>query len=222
LHSAKIIVTLRFHKGINMSFQEIVEYIAKEWGTIVAAPVTVATFVIIASGLAYKAATWKFSGVIETLRQQLAHKDQLIEGLKERVEMMPAPGSPLSRLSHSELKTNALKFVHSLREWLEHGSGKERLRQEAYRRERQKAVTTEDKQRLWDSDVEASNQSDNAQITEYNIKFKGQAILLRDELMSRTPRSQNACNLAMYDHVVNTLMIQKLATDLEGLALLLK
>ena len=86
---------------------------------------------VIAFGLAYAAANWRYSGIIEQLRERLDSmkerleaKDGQLDEYRERLHLVPAAGSEFSRLTHSELKERALTVVRDLRQWLTADSNK--------------------------------------------------------------------------------------------------
>ncbi len=60
-------------------------------------------------------------------------------------------------------------------------------------------------------------------IAEYDSKFKVDAKLLREEILSRFPPEQRNVNTPPgYDHSVNAFMVSSVADDLEQLATQLK
>jgi hypothetical protein len=75
--------------------------------------------------LALAAAKWRYSAIVEQLRERLESmkdrleaKDGQLDEYRERLHLVPARGSEFSRLTQSELKEKALIFVRDLRRWL--------------------------------------------------------------------------------------------------------
>lgn len=221
--------------------QAFVTRLVAEWNNITGSMTIFILALIVATYSAYRVGVWKNTSVIEalreqlilskqhaeglidTLKQQLAHKDQQIEGLTERVQMIPAPGSHLTKLSHAELKASGLNFVRLIREWLAKGAADEMVRHHQDFTQRQRTKNEEERKRDWDANTEASIRFMERQRQEFDTKFKANAILLRDELMSRTPRRQmSRRDEMMYENPVNSGTMTSIADDLEGLALLIK
>lgn len=60
---------------------EIVQYFAKEWAVIAAAPVTFIIAALLLMGLAYTAASWRFGGIIQSQRAQIELLDRKLSSV---------------------------------------------------------------------------------------------------------------------------------------------
>ncbi len=88
----------------------------------------------------------------------------------------------------------------------------------AQQAQRKKAESEEEKQRIWDSH---SNQliSESYEICgEYDRRFKVDALLLRDELLSRLPKEAKKRAYSLYEHPINPICRGMVADDLERMA----
>lgn len=203
--------------------KELFDYLEREWEFVSSAPFAFLISSALVASLAYAASRWKHSGIIELLRERLAAKDQQLDDYRERLHLAPASGSSFSKQSHTELQTEALKFVASLRDWLSlrHGQDAERQHQQWVAMTR--AADEAEKKRLWDAHTADLIKSSAMLNSEYDAKFKVKAIVLRDELLSRVKHPEPTGHAhQMYDHPTNPIGMGMVADDLERLARLLR
>jgi hypothetical protein len=120
---------------------------------------------------------------------------------------------------NSDLRTEVMKFVADLREWL-----MDRQTRYADRIERQNSAVFQstDKtqmQRIFDEFVQDDVASATAMNDEYDAKFKGRAIVFRDELLTRVkhPEAQSRFH-RMYERPMTAAGMLTVADDLERLA----
>ncbi|OIR10465.1 hypothetical protein GALL_77770 [mine drainage metagenome] len=199
--------------------KDLIEYIQREWTTIAAAPFTFVVVIVLVGGVAYAASKWRHGGIIELLRERLAAKDQQLDEYRERLHFVPAGGSEFAKLSHSELQTQALKFVGSLREWLAARHSQDSQRQHQQWLAMTRAADEGQKKDLWDSHTADLIQSSTALNSEYDAKFKVRAIVLRDEMLARVKHPNPKSHaLHMYEHPTNPIGMGMVADDLELLA----
>ncbi|MEO8223846.1 MAG: hypothetical protein ABI661_03500 [Gammaproteobacteria bacterium] len=203
--------------------KELAEFIQREWTTIVAAPFTFVLAAILVAGIAYAASRWRHSGIIEILRERLAAKDQQVSEYRERLHLVPADGGALSKQSHGELQTEALKFVATLREWLAARRAQDSERQHQQWITMTRATDEEQKKTLWDAHTSDLIRTGTSLNSEYDVKFKVKAIVLRDELLSRVKHPDPQARAShMYDHPTNPIGMGMVADELERLARLLR
>jgi hypothetical protein len=202
--------------------KELIEYIEREWGTVSAAPFTVLILVVLVSVVAYAASRWRHSGIIETLRERLAAKDQQLDEYRERLHLVPAHGSEFAKLSHAELKEQTLKFVSSLRDWLGARQAQDSQTQHQQWVAMTSASDEAQRKKLWDAHTGDLIHSSMLLNNEYDSKFKVRAIVLRDELLTRVQRPEPQTHAHnMYEHPTNPIGMGMVADDLERLARLL-
>src|SRR6266542_373589 len=200
-----------------------------ERSTLVTAPWAFLILMAVAFALAFAAAKWRYSAIVEQLRERLESikdrleaKDDQLDEYRERLHLVPARGSEFSRLTQSELKEKALIFVRDLRSWL--AAGRE---QENHHLTQEWALMTqakneEERQRLWDQCTSASLQRWLKRKSQYDEKFKVDSILLRDELLARLPEgSRQEPSYRMYEYPTNFLSMGMVADDVQRLAKLL-
>jgi hypothetical protein len=201
----------------------LIEYGSQEWATVSSAPFTFLIASALVATIAYSASRWKHGAIIELLRERLAAKDQQLDEYRERLHLVPAHGSEFSRLTHTELKTETLKFVIGLREWLAARTAQESQRQ----RQRWVAMThaTDEKQKeqLWDAQTDDIISSSRSLSNEYDAKFKVKTLVLRDELLTRVQHPDPNSHIHhSYDHPMGSMFMGMVADDLERLARLLR
>ena len=203
--------------------KELIEYLQKEWGTVSSAPVTFFIACTLVASLAYAASRWKHGAIIELLRERIAAKDEQLDGYREKLHLIPAHGSEFSRLSHSELQKEALKFISSVREWLGTRRSQDSERQHKQWLAMTNATDEAQKKHLWDAQTADSMRSSTTISNEYDAKFKVKAMVLRDELLTRVqhPEPSNHSH-HMCEHPTNPIGMGMVADDLERLARLLK
>ena len=160
------------------AIKEFIEYIQKEWATVSAAPFTFLVASALVAGLAYAASRWKHGAIIDLLRERLTAKDQQLDEYRERLHLVPAHGSEFSRLSHSELQTEALRFVASLREWLAVRQAQDSQRQGQQWLAMTNATDEAQRKQLWDAHTTDLISTSTARNNEYDAKFKVKASVL--------------------------------------------
>ncbi|WP_062117220.1 hypothetical protein [Collimonas pratensis] len=203
--------------------KELIDYLQKEWGTLSGAPATFLIGWVLVASLAYTASRWKHGATIDTLRERLAKAEGERDAYKERLDLVPAYGSLYSRLSHVELQKETLKFASGLRVWLDVHQSKSFERQRQQRFAMMNATDEVQRHQLWEAETEDSMRSSMVFSNEYDVKFKGKSLALRDELMTRVshpdPSNHARC---IYGHPTNLIGMGMVADDLERMARLLK
>jgi hypothetical protein len=202
--------------------KEFILYLQTEWGTVSSAPITILVVCTLVAGLAYGASSWKHSAIIDLFRERIVAKDEQLDGYREKLDLIPAHGSVFSRLSHSELQKEALKFVSSLREWSAARTSQDSERQHKQWLAMKNATDEVQRKQLWDAKSADSIRSSTTFNNEYEAKFKVKGIVLRDELLTRVQRPEpgNAAHY-MYERA-HSMCVGIIADDLERMARLLK
>lgn len=203
-----------------MDFEKIMTMLQKEWSTISQAPLTFLLLTSAAFSLAYYFSKWRYAGVTESLREQIATLNQRLiskteqsEGYKERALKFDELSSKVVEYSAEELRNKTLGFVARLRAFIERR--KNRLYEDA---RRSPAATEEERDREWARSAAALIQESNDTTAEWDREFKVDAMLLRDELRSRLGVTDGASNNRVYEYPTNFFGYDEVACDLESLA----
>lgn len=205
-------------------------YVAKEWEIISQAPFAFLILAAIMFGLAYLAAKWRFSAIIdqvrasnETLKERLHLKSEQAESYKERALKYDEKVLEVVDSSEITLKEKALDFVKSLQEFIERYKREDQAVQDNEWTEMAQANTEEVKSKLWHKFTSASSRLSNERNSEYERRFKVDAILLRDELRSRLKGYEPSERFrdSAYEHPTNYFGFNDVANDIESMAKLL-
>ncbi len=212
-----------------MNAQEIVEYVLKEWSVISKAPGTLITLFVISLVLAYAAARWRYTAMIDNLRENLALetkrieiKNEQIDDYRVRLGLETGPGSKYSRMSRQELQKSTFEFVSEVRKWL---SEKQRQDMEAHdlHFEQVRRLPQAEAQKLWEENNKRTSAALRQAMQEYASKFQGTAVVLREELQSRLgitkindPTSPG--DQFLFKNPVNPIGITMVASQLQELA----
>jgi hypothetical protein len=209
--------------------EKLLEQLAKEWSVLSQAPFSFALLAASMFALAYLAARWKYSSVIEqvraaneTLKERLHLKTEQAEQYKDRAIKYDQKVWEVVESDTSSLSKKALSLVGQIREFIERYQRQERTIQESEFSEMSRAESEDEKRRLWDRFSAASMRTHAEQAAEYERRFKVDALILRDELRSRLSDykpEQHADH--MYEHPTNNFGYMEVASDLEKMAKLL-
>lgn len=205
---------------------ELISHLQKEWSILSSAPFTFVITLILGGLVAFLAMNWAYEARFKLLQDRLLAKqdsllakdDQLAE-YRERLHLTPASRGGFSRLTHAELKQKALGLVQQIRTFLVKHETENRKVSDSKWQQMVMAKTEEEKQRLWNEHTNISTQFYLRLNSEYNQQYKVDAILLRDEILSRlTKDSKNERSFHMYEHPTNPIGMGMVADDLERLA----
>ena len=205
-------------------------YIAKEAEVISQAPFTFIALLIIAFLLAYAAAKWRYSSVVdqvnatcEALRERLNLKTEQTESYKERALKYDEKALEVVDSTEGALKEKSLNFVKDLRDFTERYKREDEALLSNEWREMAQMPSGEDKDALWHSFTSKSSKLSNSRNSEYDRQFKVDAILLRDELRSRLPQyiPKDRHQDSVYEHPTNYFGFNDVADDIEKMAKLL-
>jgi hypothetical protein len=201
-----------------------------EWTALTAAPWSFALTLAAAFGAAFAVCRWAYhslhettKGRIDALNERLALKDQQLDDYRERLGLAPSSGSKFSKLSHRELQEHTLRFVEKLRLWFSASEAETRRNAEQQWNALTRAQDENQRRQLWEAHTSTHTSGLYKLMSEFDLKFKVDAILLRDELASRLPAPAHDPRLDhRYEHPTNTFGIQAIADDLERKAKLLR
>jgi hypothetical protein len=205
------------------------EYIAKEWGVVSQAPFAFLILAAIMFGLAYLAAKWRFTAIIdqtnaakETLKERLHLKTEQAESYKDRALKYDEKAHQVVDSDEVGLKDKTLEVVKNLRDFIE------RYKREDDRNMMESrsstANQTEDQRKVsWDMQTNNMMRLSSERNAEYDRRFKVDAIMLRDELRSRLPdyEPQESHIDIMYERPTNYFGFNDVANDLERTAKML-
>lgn len=205
-------------------------YIAKEAEVISQAPVTFITLLVIAFLLAYAAAKWRYSSIVdqvnatcEALRERLNLKTEQTESYKERALKYDEKALEVVDSTEIALKEKSLTFVKDLRDFIERYKREDEALHSNEWKEMSQISSGEGKDNLWHNFVNKSSRLSNSRNSEYDRRFKVDAILLRDELLSRLPQytSKDGHRDSVYEHPTNYFGFNDIADEIEKMAKLL-
>lgn len=212
-----------------MDYQRLSQLIANHPIALLASAVATTAVVLVATGLPlHNLVVEQKSATIETVQQQLKllevrlqAKDEQIARYVSKLQEREAKVTSRSLLTNAQLKIETLEAVRSIRTLLSEYNSKSRATlfsifngtsdQSEEERHRQRNEDSKESFRLMDQLK-----------SKYTITHKINAILLRDELLSRLPEgiASNARS-SSYEYATNTHSIIDVADDLERLAKLL-
>ncbi|EIS3746181.1 hypothetical protein LO909_003982 [Aeromonas hydrophila] len=208
--------------------EKLIEYISKEWSVVSQAPFAFLILAAIIFGLAYLAAQWRFTAVIdqvkasnETLKERLHLKSEQAESYKDRALKYDDKVQQVVDSDEVALKDKTLEVVKNLREFIE------RYKREDDRNmvERCSSSSRSEDQRQADWEVQTNNMMrlSSERNAEYDRRFRVDVMMLRDELRSRLPdyKPQENHHDMMYEHPTNYFGFNDVASDLERMAKML-
>lgn len=206
------------------------EYIAKEWEVLSDAPFAFLVLAAIMFGLAYLAAKWRFSTIIEqvratneTLTERLRLRSEQAESYKERALKYDDKIQQVVGSDAVALRERTLDLVKNLRDFIERYKREDDRVNERERSVMRSAASEEERKAAWDKYTSETMRLSNERNAEYDRRFRVDAIMLRDELRSRLPDYTPAepHHDMMYEHPTNYFGFNDVASDLERMAKML-
>jgi hypothetical protein len=141
----------------------------------------------------------------------------LDEARQEEIE--GATFTSAHRATNEHIRTRALNLVSEMRDFLQQRRAEDDTRMLTQQTEMRNASSEEERSAIWDRYTQPMIQASTAFMFEYSRRFKVQAIVLRDELLSRVLRpSPKHQRTSLYEHPTNPLGVEEVADDLEWLA----
>lgn len=217
--------------------REFLEYLQQEWATLAGAPFAFLIALALSSAaIIFGARRW-FEKVIAELREQVATlkeriegKDEILDQYRERLRIIEDgksnSGTAYSRLSDDELKRRTLLLVGQLRDFISRRERESREFSDSLWRRRDEAETEERRRELWHRETSEYSQQHFKTSAEYDQHFRVEAILLRDELLSRLPdeavANRRPHTSSTYEHPTNFFGYREVADDLERLGRILE
>jgi hypothetical protein len=214
---------------------ELLRHIKEEWSQLVKAPGAFAILVILAFIAAFAVIEWAHSAKISGLEQQVSTVNSLNDLLKERIAgkddqltdyraknlelqgKLPSISAPQSKMKDSshpyreQLRQSATRYSNaSNRELAQAAILLANNIRDAAQAERNRPIETKPPYR-------------NDGVFEYQSRFQGDAIVLRDEMLSRLPfnvKREPEADME-YSHANNPIGFEMVASDLDRLAKLL-
>lgn len=210
--------------------EKLFEYIAKEWSVVSQAPLAFLILAAIIFGLAYLAAKWRFTAVIdqtratnETLKERLHLKSEQAESYKDRALKYDEKVQQVVDSDALALKKRTLEVVKNLREFIERHKREDDRISAIERSAMRSAQTEEERNAAWERNTNETMRLSNERNAEYDRRFRVDAIMLRDELRSRLPDYEplERHHDMMYEHPTNYFGFNDVANDLERMAKML-
>ncbi|MFP3342463.1 hypothetical protein R0J87_08100 [Halomonas sp. SIMBA_159] len=210
--------------------EKLFEYIAKEWSVVSQAPLAFLILAAIIFGLAYLAAKWRFTAVIdqtrasnETLKERLHLKSEQAESYKDRALKYDEKVQQVVDSDALALKERTLEVVKNLREFIERHKREDDRISAIERSAMRSAQTEEERNAAWERNTNETMRLSNERNAEYDRRFRVDAIMLRDELRSRLPDYEplERHHDMMYEHPTNYFGFNDVASDLERMAKML-
>lgn len=222
-------------KGLNM-LDKIINFLSENWDQIRAEPLQFIICALIFLAIGFFLNNYICKERIETLKQnissnndvyigqlnilkdRIAAKDDLLSEYRQRLHIADTHRTAYSQLTNEELKQNASKLVFKMREFLKIKNQHDSDCRASEWQQMQQARTEEERRKIWEEQTARSLRKPSINI-EYNEKFRSDAILIRDEILSRLPKDQkNKRAYHSYEYPTNLLGLQEVVNDLEKLA----
>ncbi|WP_094607168.1 hypothetical protein SPSIL_058290 [Sporomusa silvacetica DSM 10669] len=203
---------------------DFINFLAKEWDTLIKAPFTFALLFVGACAIAYFFSKFRYETIIAQLKERiegykdrLSAKDEQLNDYRQRLHLLPSTETSYSRLSNMEIKKMTLELVSKIRSFLKESNTycTSLLMNRSY----SNTMTEEDRQKAWSEETMALSLKSSEINSYYDTHFKVEAILLRDELLSRLPSgTKKEHKFSTYEHPTNPIGMGMVADDLERLA----
>lgn len=217
--------------------REVLEYLGQEWDTLSGAPLSfLVALALLSAAIIIGARSWfekvmaELREQVSTLKERIEGKDEILDQYRERLKIIEDgkanSGTAYSRLSDDELKRRTLLLVGQLRDFISRRERESREISDSHWRRSIEAGTEERRKDLWHRQNSEYSQQSLRTNTEYDQHFRIEAILLRDELLSRLPdeavASRTPRTSTSYEHPTNLFGYREVADDLEKLGRILE
>jgi len=196
---------------------KILEFLSKNWETLKSAPLVFVSFLLLAFAFAIVVANFVYKERIETLKERLISKDDQINEYRQRLHLVDTNKTAYSQLTNQELRTASSNLISRLREYADQHELADRRRDEAERQQMLQAKSEEERQKIWNTYTSALLTAPNLN-SEYSSRFRSEAILIRDEVLSRLPTDRkDKFAYDQYEFPTNLIGLQRVIDDLERL-----
>ncbi|WP_339521643.1 hypothetical protein [Pseudomonas sp. EL_65y_Pfl2_R96] len=205
---------------------ELLKVIKAEWAVIAMAPFSFLILAALMFGAAYFIACWRYTAVIdqvkatcETLKERLHLRSEQTEAYREKAAKYDEKLAEVVDFGETELRDKALKLVADLREFIGRSRRLDTSIHDARWFNASHADTEQEKNRGWDEYARTMINNTYERNDEYDRRFKVEAMMLRDELLSRLPgyESENEVEFS-YERPTNFFGFSFVADDLERMA----
>lgn len=201
-------------------------YIAKEWSVISQAPFTFIILATLMLALAYFAANWRFSSIIEqvkasneTLKERLLLKSEQAESYKDRALKYDDKVQKVVDSDELDLKNKTLEVVKNLRDFIERHKREDDKVSNQERTAMRQEQDEKSRSAAWHKYTNETIRLSSERNAEYERRFKVDAMMLRDELRSRLSDYEPLDIDSMtYEHPTNYFGFNDVASDLERMA----
>jgi hypothetical protein len=209
--------------------EEFVKLLEKNWQVVTQAPFA---FMLLAASmfvLAYLAARWRYTSIIdqtkasnEALKERLHLKTDQAESYKDRAIQYDQKVFEIVESDSTALRDKALRLVGQIRDFIDRYRRQDDAVQQNAWVEMIQPKNEEEKQRLWYKLTNAISCVSSDRNSEYERRFKVDALMLRDELRSRLKDYKPDNHVDhMYEHPINYFGFSDVANDIEKMAKLL-
>lgn len=202
-----------------MEIDKFVSLILREWAHINEAPASFAILTMTAFFLAYLAARWRYGGITESLKEQintlngrLIRKTEQSEEYKERALKFEETATKVITYDGAELCAKTLGLVARVREFIH------RRKAQSYERLYRRSSSDANAEEEWEQSTDLMLRHSNETTAEWEREFKVDAMMLRDELLSRLGVTIDDRMTIMYEHPTNFFGYEDVASHLETLA----
>lgn len=205
---------------------ELLKVIKAEWSVIAMAPFSFLILAALMFGAAYFVASWRFTAVIEeikaaseTLKERLHLRSEQTESYREKAAKYDEKLAEVVDSGETELRDKALKLVADLREFIGRSHRLETSTSNTRWSEASRAGTEQERSHRWDEYARTMINNTYERNDEYDRRFKVDAIMLRDEMLSRLPnyKPENTFEFS-YERPTNFFGFGFVADDLEKMA----
>ncbi|MEN8265013.1 MAG: hypothetical protein ABFR82_16320 [Nitrospirota bacterium] len=157
------------------------------------------------------------------LEKRIRGKEGQLNEYRRRLHLTPAGKSRYSEMTDNGLKQEAFVLVREIREFLSNSIQEEQIAVDSLMGEIMRAESENEKNRILPLYSDTLVQFPLKRNAEYHIRFKVDAISIRDEFLSRLPQgSKNDRVFQGYEYPLNRSGIKMIADDLERMAKLIK
>lgn len=210
--------------------KDVIDHLKSEWVFLKSSPVAFIITLLLCFVCSFFVMKWRYDGIIEQLherlelnKERLQIKNDQLDEYRQRLHLVPVSGTSFSRMSNKELKGKTLDVILGIREFLNKVKNEDRqISDQEWNKvvsARQSAKSEEDKERIWKSYSSKVYERILQREAQYYQNFKVDAILLRDEILSRLPKSvKNEKVYIYYERSFNIFETPLVADDLERLA----
>ncbi|MBM4274029.1 MAG: hypothetical protein FJ134_06160 [Deltaproteobacteria bacterium] len=193
-----------------------IDFLYRNWETLKSAPLVFISFAILIIFPLWFLISHIYKERIETLKERLAAKDDQINEYRQRLHLVDREKTAYSQLTNNELQDKASKLISRMREYHKEKDKRNSKINDVYRQRMIQAKTDQEREMIWTE--QTSLLLGPSVNLEYGEKFKADAIILRDELLSRLPKDKKNEDLHFYEYPTNPLGLQRVIDDLEKLS----